>query len=423
MIFSIEKRRKRKNGKVVESRCYYLRYRIGNMPCDKWVSLRVMDKTVANSKANKFIADLEREQAGLALPHKQVESLGLPVAKFLSEYISELKARRRDPKYIEVTEARISKVSKDVRWRTLGDVSPDSFLSWRRANGHLSAKTRNDYLASASGFCEWLVDLGRLAANPLEKVGKVDAKGDRCRLRRAFTMDELTRLFSASGWRSKIYMLAAYTGLRRNEVAELEWGDVVESDEGAFLQLRAAVTKNRKASPIPLHPQLAVELAASRPKTAAPSDKVFPRVPRMNRFRIDLKAAGIPYEDKSGRFADFHALRYTFATMLAVSKTGQRIAQELMRHSDPKLTAGIYTDAALLPLRDAVENLPWAGYTQIGAQISDEEGLSVSQADAEKHQGAESEPPENEEVGRALSHSDKTCQMAPAVGLEPTRTP
>ena len=30
-----------------------------------------------------------------------------------------------------------------------------------------------------------------------------------------------------------------------------------------------------------------------------------------------------------------------------------------MRHSDPKLTAQIYTDASLLPTFDAVQALPW----------------------------------------------------------------
>jgi hypothetical protein len=33
-------------------------------------------------------------------------------------------------------------------------------------------------------------------------------------------------------------------------------------------------------------------------------------------LRIDLGAAGIPYQDESGRFADFHSLRHTFITNL-----------------------------------------------------------------------------------------------------------
>ena len=45
-------------------------------------------------------------------------------------------------------------------------------------------------------------------------------------------------------------------------------------------------------------------------------------------------AGGIPYEDELGRRVDFHALRYTFATMLNRSGVTPRAAMELMRHSD-----------------------------------------------------------------------------------------
>jgi integrase len=39
----------------------------------------------------------------------------------------------------------------------------------------------------------------------------------------------------------------------------------------------------------------------------------------------------------------FHILRHTFCTALHCSGASEREAQELMRHSDPRLTAGTYT--------------------------------------------------------------------------------
>lgn len=42
------------------------------------------------------------------------------------------------------------------------------------------------------------------------------------------------------------------------------------------------------------------------------------------------------------------ALRYTFETKLTHSGTSQRLTQELMRHSNPQLTAKIYTDVSQL---------------------------------------------------------------------------
>ena len=43
---------------------------------------------------------------------------------------------------------------------------------------------------------------------------------------------------------------------------------------------------------------------------------VFRRIPRIERFRRDLKKAGIAYKDQQGRVADFHSLRKTFGTNL-----------------------------------------------------------------------------------------------------------
>jgi hypothetical protein len=72
----------------------------------------------------------------------------------------------------------------------------------------------------------------------------------------------------------------------------------------------------------------------------------------------DLKAAGIPKRDDRGRTVDVHAMRTTFGTLLSKTGTAPRTAQAAMRHSDIKLTMGVYTDPRLLDVRGAVEKLP-----------------------------------------------------------------
>ena len=64
------------------------------------------------------------------------------------------------------------------------------------------------------------------------------------------------------------------------------------------------------------------------------------------------------YINAKGQRADFHALRYTLATNLALAGTPPRVAMEIMRHSDMRLTSKTYTDAGLLPDWDSVANLP-----------------------------------------------------------------
>jgi hypothetical protein len=45
-------------------------------------------------------------------------------------------------------------------------------------------------------------------------------------------------------------------------------------------------------------------------------------------------------------------------TLLAANRVSPRAAQALMRHSDPRLTASVYTDEKLLPLAAELVNVP-----------------------------------------------------------------
>src|SRR5262249_33666303 len=71
-----------------------------------------------------------------------------------------------------------------------------------------------------------------------------------------------------------------------------------------------------------------------------------------------LKMAGIPKRDERGRTLDVHALRTTFGTLLSKGGVAPRTAQAAMRHSDIKLTMGVYTDPKLLDVRGALDVLP-----------------------------------------------------------------
>jgi hypothetical protein len=92
--------------------------------------------------------------------------------------------------------------------------------------------------------------------------------------------------------------------------------------------------------------------------SAGDADKVFVKgAPRCRTLRKDLEAADIPYVDGSGRSADFHSLRYTFNTWMRRKGFVPRVAQELMRHYDRRLTDKVYTDTNLLPLQQSMRNI------------------------------------------------------------------
>ncbi|WP_309385617.1 tyrosine-type recombinase/integrase [Cerasicoccus frondis] len=206
---------------------------------------------------------------------------------------------------------------------------------------------------------DWLKDQERIPGNPLNTIKKVDTRGKQAQ-RRAFTDEELEKLLAVAGKNRLLYLTAAYTGLRLGELRQVLRGDVIFDHERPHIKARAITTKNRKSALVPLHPMLAEELKKGWPYDAPLDEAVFSIIKQPDaQFRRHLDQAGISRLDALGRKLDFHALRYTFATKLAREGTAQRTAQELMRHSDPKLTAQIYTDASQLPTFDAVQTLSW----------------------------------------------------------------
>jgi hypothetical protein len=96
----------------------------------------------------------------------------------------------------------------------------------------------------------------------------------------------------------------------------------------------------------------------------SPSSPVWPGTwheRAANMFRNDLAAAGIEYavETPDGPlFADFHCTRHTTSAMLDRSGATLKMAMQIMRHSDPKLTAKRYGRAQLHDMAGAVDKLP-----------------------------------------------------------------
>jgi integrase len=72
---------------------------------------------------------------------------------------------------------------------------------------------------------------------------------------------------------------------------------------------------------------------------------------RCPKCRFKLWPAAIP------RALRFHDLRGTTATLLARSGVGLVIAQRILRHSDPRLTANIYSRVDLADLQARVDRI------------------------------------------------------------------
>ncbi|MBI4578114.1 MAG: tyrosine-type recombinase/integrase [Planctomycetes bacterium] len=289
-----------------------------------------------------------------------------PIGRHVDDWSADLETCGRDDIYCEVATSRVRRLASDSGWKTLADVTADSFGAWRSARaGKLSARTLNHYFEALRAFLNWCRRQGRIDFNPVAGVVKVDQRGKEARRRRALTLDELDRLIAKTPLdRALLYKVTFYCQLRREDVKQLRWADVNLEILPPCLVTRAAVSKGRRETRHPLRADLADELRAFKPRWARLTDLVFPAgPPRVARgFRRDLEAAGIPYKDELGRQADFHSLgRQTPNTVMANTGVAPRIAQELMRHKDIRLTMGVYTDPVLLNKAAAVEGLPVIG--------------------------------------------------------------
>ena len=126
------------------------------------------------------------------------------------------------------------------------------------------------------------------------------------------------------------------------------------------ITLPGTATKNGEEARLPLRSDLAAELGQWLHATGKRAqDRVF-RVPAelVKTLKRDLAHAGIPFRDESGRTVDVHALRHTTATLLSRANVPPRVAQQILRHSDIKLTMQVYTDVQKTDEIHAVQALP-----------------------------------------------------------------
>ena len=178
MIFSIEKRRFRRGGRVEETRSYYLRYRIGDMPVDKWKSLGVTDKQVADQKAHKFIQEREREAAGILEPQAVRDSARKPLTAHLDDYVADLAARGRNGRGgrgARLVASRIRALLQACDWQVPCNVTADSFIVWRNRQT-CSPRTLNHYLQGMISLLNWMERVGRIKTNPLKNVSRADER-------------------------------------------------------------------------------------------------------------------------------------------------------------------------------------------------------------------------------------------------------
>ncbi|MGP0064163.1 MAG: tyrosine-type recombinase/integrase [Isosphaeraceae bacterium] len=250
----------------------------------------------------------------------------------------------------------------------LSDLTADRIqgtLATFRDSGR-SLQTCNHYRACVRAFARWAWKDGRIRENPLISLEGFNAKEDRRHDRRTISLDDLQRLIAVAEqgpayqamtgpMRALCYRLAVASGLRYSEIASItpesfDW-------KAPSVAVAACYTKNGQTATLPLPDDLADDLAAY----VAPLNPKMPIFPLPDKgvemLKPDLEAAGIPYQDASGLFFDFHSLRCQTATLADAAGITPRVVQTMMRHSTLELT-GRYTKPRAVDLEAAASMLP-----------------------------------------------------------------
>lgn len=319
----------------------------------------------------------------LNIGNKYREHRRKPLADHVADFEAYLPTKTPPiaPEHIKLTMQRIRDTFSVCKFTSTAQIDADKIAAYLaglravpRSEGGLSIQSSNYYLGAVKHFCRWMVKRKRMQTDPLADLKRDDPTTDRRHCRRELSPAELLRILDAAFNSTKafqgltgtdrhyLYLTACGTGFRARELAHLT-PDLFSLDgEPPTVTSPAKRTNNKRRAVQPL------------PRGIVPILRGYldgrPGVERIwagnwyqkaaDMIQLDLDVAGVPYkvEGPDGpEFADFHALRHTYITMLSRSGVTAKQAQELARHSDIRLTLGTYTQAGLGDLGEAVNQV------------------------------------------------------------------
>lgn len=341
---------------------------VAGWPRGKRVPLAT-DRQAAKRMLDDLVRSAERGHAGIRTDAAR------PLAPLLDEFAAAL-AAKADAKSANEVVLHATHVLDACRCRTVADLTAPGVPAaaeaavWAltRPPESLAPSTAAKYGKHARQFCRWLwLKRGLLDRDPLAGIDLPSQAA--ARPRRHLDPDELARLFAAAAAsptvfrgmagadRLTIYLTAAGTGFRAGELARLTPDRFdLDADPPTVRPVpRGPRSKTRDGKPQPLPPVVADRLREYL-KGRPPGVAVWPgtgwAADAWDMIGRDLAAAGVPADTPEGH-ADFHSLRHSYASLVA-DVAPVKVAQELVRHADPKITIGRYSHTSAAAKAEAV---------------------------------------------------------------------
>lgn len=338
------------------------------------------------NEADQLRAQIRELQSQLA-DRDDAPTNDVPLVELVEIYLDDL-ATRVTKRHCGQVRQQIRMVLDGIPATTVGQLRPRHMLAYRKRQLEAGRTHRccNVHTQALKAALNWAVQMQEIESNPIAGVRCLPT-GERHmkQVRRALTEAEIDALLGAAAREDRRLAARGYrvpqepfwramleTAARYGEVTKATWADM--DIETMTFSLRAKTTKAGRKREIPLTEVMVSrlhELQACHElmhgRAPKPQDRVF-LSPKGEPWREDatnarrilkrlLVAAGIPERNDRDEKIDIHALRHTAITRFARAGVSLAQTQAIAGHSDPKLTAKIYTHLELEDLRGAVRFL------------------------------------------------------------------
>ncbi len=359
-------------------------------------STQTTDRTAAERILAKHLANVALRRDGVidARADRHSQNNAIPLASHLEDWRASLTAKGVTPKQVTLVSRRARAVVKRTGAERLPELTASAVqagIGALRDDGR-SLQTCQHYLRAIKQFTRWLKRDGRICDDALAHLTGFNTATDRKYRRRALDAEELRWLIettaSASTWRgltgsdrAMLYRVAAGTGFRAAELHSLTRTSFRLAGDRPVVELHAGSSKRRRHDVQPIRADLAALLSrwlADRPADAPcwpgtwrekaaqmiqrdlrhARAKWIKETPGRAERRRCRESDSLAILDGDGRVLDFHSLRVSYITALVIGGASVKVAQELARHSDPKLTLNVYTTLGIHDSAAALDALP-----------------------------------------------------------------
>jgi len=240
----------------VETDHYYIRYKDRD---GKWKRTKgYTDKRATETLALKIQTRVDQKQEAVN-PFK--EHYERPLSEHVDDWKTSLGNSGVSAGDVRTLMSRVRLVVDACGFESitaLRSIDVEECLAGRRNDTRkpMSARTYNRNVQALHRFCVWLVQKGRTDRNHLDDVAALKVTdAEKMHSRRALTADEFTALVNAAERgpalqrvsgpdRAMLYVLVAWTGYRRGELASLTLRSFDLEDDTPTVSVQASYTKN-----------------------------------------------------------------------------------------------------------------------------------------------------------------------------------